>query len=374
MEQAEDLSRLVGEIYDAALDPSAWHDVLGKVAHFVGGQGAALLAGDMVSKANHVFYTNGIRPDFLQLYVERYAALDPTMINFFFFDVGEVISTTDFIAYDEFLETRFYKEWAEPQGWVDAAQAILEKSLTSYAYICFLRDRASGCVDEDMHRRTRLVVPHLRRAVLIGRVIDFKEAKAATLSDALDGLKAAMFLVDADRRILHANASGHALLGRASLLRDVGGRLTASNAANQQALQDLFSNAEAAAGVKGIAVPLMSRDNERYVAHALPLTSGQRRQAGVSHAAVAALFFRKAALDPPAPPTVIAQTYGLTPSELRVLLSIVDLGGVVETAAALGIGESTVRTHLHRLFTKTGSTRQADLAKLVASYANPLAR
>ena len=62
----------------------------------------------------------------------------------------------------------------------------------------------------------------------------------------------------------------------------------------------------------------------------------------------------------------------MTPSELRVLLAIVQVGGVPETAEALGIGEATVKTHLHRLFNKTGAGRQADLVKLIAEFSSPL--
>jgi hypothetical protein len=39
---------------------------------------------------------------------------------------------------------------------------------------------------------------------------------------------------------------------------------------------------------------------------------------------------------------------------VRVLLGIVQVGGVPETAEALGVAEATVKTHLHRLFAKTG--------------------
>ena len=38
----------------------------------------------------------------------------------------------------------------------------------------------------------------------------------------------------------------------------------------------------------------------------------------------------------------------------------------------LGVSEATVRTHLRRLFGRTGTSRQADLVKLVAGYANPV--
>jgi DNA-binding CsgD family transcriptional regulator len=72
------------------------------------------------------------------------------------------------------------------------------------------------------------------------------------------------------------------------------------------------------------------------------------------------------------PLEVIAQTYRVTPMELRVLLAIVEVGGVPQVAETLGIGESTVKTHLKRLYEKTGACRQADLVKLLAGYTGPL--
>ena len=107
------------------------------------------------------------------------------------------------------------------------------------------------------------------------------------------------------------------------------------------------------------------------MAHVLPLTSGLRRETGTAYKAVAMLFVHKASVDAPSPPEVIAKTYHLTPTELRVLLGIVEVGGVPEVAETLGIAETTVKTHLGRLYEKTGSTRQADLVKLFAGFRNP---
>jgi DNA-binding CsgD family transcriptional regulator len=44
-----------------------------------------------------------------------------------------------------------------------------------------------------------------------------------------------------------------------------------------------------------------------------------------------------------------------------------------EVAAALGVAATTIKTHLNRLFDKTGACRQADLVKLVAGFSTPLA-
>jgi len=69
----------------------------------------------------------------------------------------------------------------------------------------------------------------------------------------------------------------------------------------------------------------------------------------------------------------IVSAFRLTPSELRVLMAIVELGGVPDIAAKLGIAETTVKTHLGRLFDKTGAGRQADLVKIAAGFAVPFA-
>ena len=101
-------------------------------------------------------------------------------------------------------------------------------------------------------RRLRLIVPHIRRAVLIGKVIELKKTEAASLADTLDGIGAGMLLVDATGRIVHANAAGHAMLDRSDVLREASGKLAANDPQADQTLADIFAsagNGDAAIGV-----------------------------------------------------------------------------------------------------------------------------
>jgi DNA-binding CsgD family transcriptional regulator len=68
------------------------------------------------------------------------------------------------------------------------------------------------------------------------------------------------------------------------------------------------------------------------------------------------------------PAEAVADEFNLTLAEVRVMFAIVEIGGVPEVAPVLGISEQTVKTHLHRIYEKTATKRQADLVKLVASY------
>jgi DNA-binding CsgD family transcriptional regulator/PAS domain-containing protein len=376
MQEFEQVSSLVGDIYDAALDPARWGSVLRDLRDFVGGSEAAIFSKDTSTKSLNVYYEcGGSDPHYQRLYRDQYAKLDPLTTGHVLAEIGRPICTADIMAPDEFAKTRVYHEWVRPQGLVDCGSAVLDRSATGAALFGVFRQEQQGPVDGETRERMRQIVPHLRRAVLINRAVELKTAEASAFADTLDGISAGMFLVDANGQIIHANASGQALLDERSVLRAGGGRLAAIAPGADRELNQtlaLAGGGDAAVGIKGIAVPLTARDGEHYVAHALPLTSGERRRAGAGYAAVAALFVRKAGLDAPSPPEAIARLYKLTPTELRVLMAVVEVGGVSEVAEALGIGEATVKTHLHRLFAKTDTRRQADLVKLVAGFANPL--
>ena len=75
---------------------------------------------------------------------------------------------------------------------------------------------------------------------------------------------------------------------------------------------------------------------------------------------------------PVIPGEAFARLYSLTGGELRVLLALAQGLGAKEAADMLGIGEPTVRTHLQRLFSKTGTSRQAELLQLLQSSAPPV--
>ena len=368
------LTQLIGEIYDAALDSPRWPMVLARIGKFVGGQAAGLLSKDAVRESGNVYYQAGIDPCYVQLYSDTYWKFDP-VAKLSDCEVEQIVSVRDLVPYEEFRAGRFYREWAEPQGWIDAANAVLEKTTTSCAYLTVLRNAASGMVDDEMRRRMKLIVPHVRRAVRTGKVIDLKQAEAATFADILDGLSPAVILVDGQGQIVHGNAASQAVLEKGDFLRSVHGRLTATDAQIDEALHGAIvaAGTDDETGGKGSAVPLTGGSGfDRYVAHVLPLTIGERRKAGPTSTAVAALFVRKAELETAPSAEVVGKTYNLTPTELRVLRAIVNVGGVRQVAGNLGVADTTVKTHLGRLFEKTGVSRQADLVKLVAGYSSML--
>jgi hypothetical protein len=170
MSEMDVLSLLIGDIYDAALDPTLWTPVLANAAAFVGGISATLFTKDASTKSGGIVYDDGgIDAHYKQLYFERYIKLDPATTAHYFAMIDEPMATADLVPYDEFVQSRFYLEWARPQKLVDFVTSTLDKSATSAAFFGVFRHERDGIVDEATRRRMRQIAPHIRRAVLVGR-------------------------------------------------------------------------------------------------------------------------------------------------------------------------------------------------------------
>jgi DNA-binding CsgD family transcriptional regulator/PAS domain-containing protein len=380
--EAAVLSDLIGTIYDTTLDRALWSEVLQKSAAFVGGSAASLFWKDTVRGTGKPFLYWIARHDTtVPSYFDQCVRVDPLTTRQFMFDVGEVYSVEDCMPYAEFMESRLYKEWIKPNGYVEQLAATVDKSTTGFLLFAIFRGEEQGFVDAEARRRMRLIIPHVRRAVLIGNVLDFGMAEATAFKDTLNGLAAGVFLVDEGARIVFANASGQALLDEGKILCRKNGVLTAADPRIRKMLPGVIASAgdgDAAVGTNGIAVPLSPHPGQAphpgqpWLAHILPLTFGARRHAGIEYSAVAAVFVHQASLETPSSMETLSKLYKLTPSELRVLAAVSDVGGVSAVAEVVGVAEATVKTHLQHLFAKTGTNRQTDLVKLVAAHASPL--
>jgi hypothetical protein len=152
--ESELLSSLIGDIYDTTLDRSLWPATLKKIAAFVRGASAAVFWDDAAGGGGDVYFEDGgIDPIYRDLYFEKFVKFNPTTTPRFFAQTEMPVATGDLVPYDEFLTTRFYREWAQPQGLVDFASITLEKSVTKSAMFGVFRHQRHGLVDEEMRRQ-----------------------------------------------------------------------------------------------------------------------------------------------------------------------------------------------------------------------------
>ncbi len=237
MAEADDVSDLIGRIYDAALDASLWPAVLGEACRFLDCVSGTLNSYDISRSSLAINASWGYDPHYVQLLLDHYIHINPMKNLSLQTEVGDVSSVSRLAEYATLLETPFWREWAKPQGYIDAMEAKLDKTPTASAALTLIRHESTGLVDETALRRLRLLYPHFRRAVLIGKVIDLKRVEAAAFADVIDGMIAAIFLVDPTGRIVYANPSGQAMLAEADLFAAERTRLAARDASADRSLR-----------------------------------------------------------------------------------------------------------------------------------------
>jgi DNA-binding CsgD family transcriptional regulator len=372
--EASTLSELIGDIYDAALDPALWMRALERACSFVGGSSALLHWRDVARESSAALHLFNDDPHYTRLYFEKYWSMNPVFPAATFVESGIIYTPSEMVPQAELVETRFYREWMKPQGIAGCVATNLEKGAASSTVLTIRRNEGHGMVDGEMRHRAAVIVPHFQRAASIGRLFDQGKATQAVLTETLENVEAGLFLVGPNGHIVFANAPGRVILDEGTLLRERGNLLAAVAPEAHRALRDTFVAAEGgdmSVGRRGVSIPLSMSPHGRWFAHVLPLTSGDRRRTGALHSAVAAVFVRKRSPASPPPLEALATLYRLTASEVRVLDAVMKVSGVRALADLLGSSQGTVKTHLQNLFRKTGTARQSELVKLIAGFELP---
>ena len=203
----------------------------------------------------------------------------------------------------------------------------------------------------------------------IGRLFVKHQTTETALTDTLNHLDVAVFLIAGNGNITFANAAGLTMIEQRTLLRVQGDALEAVDHAADRALKDglrAIETSKLKTGVQGITVTLSDSQDHRWIANVLPLVDGARRRAGETHDAIAAVFVRNSFFSIPTQLETLSRRYHLTASEVRVLDAIMNVSGIKAIAVKLGIADATVKTHLNHIYRKCGAKNQSDLIKLIA--------
>lgn len=215
-------SRIIGQIYDCAIDPDQWPSVLMNLRAEMGLAYAKL----------YDFDYRAVGPDMLPGMTSHQTDWDRTWIGalpsvlhtcpgihaFLSADTDAPVSQMQMFDEAEFQRSSFYEAWVRPQGLRDVCNSHILRRQGRGAMLCLGAYADRALFDADDRRLMALLTPHMRRVMMIAEMTQAAEGRAQLSGAALDLLACAVALVEASGRVVYANAEAEALLSRGDIL------------------------------------------------------------------------------------------------------------------------------------------------------------
>lgn len=280
-----------------------------------------------------------------------------------------VLRTWDAIPVDEYHRTEYFNDFMRPQGSVGTLHIRLDLDGATSSAIALGKPAGRGEFDDEAFQKALRLQPHLIRAYRLGRTLSGGLSISDHLARALEASAQAIFVVDHDCVLRHANPAGEALLSTRKGLTVLGGRLTALQPDGARRLGELVAAATGRDGAVSGGSLSLARPGHRFPL-ALKVAPLRTEQIPIfARPRLALVCATDLELGVRSPEDELIALFGLTPAEARVATAVFQGLSLKEAADQFGVSFNTVRFQYARLAEKTGVTRQAELVKLMMRLA-----
>jgi DNA-binding CsgD family transcriptional regulator len=375
------------EIYDAAAGGTPWSAVGKSLSQLVGASSGWIVVSDPRAGSADLLYRADFQSDDITAYQTRYRPLDLWTNR-----VAAAVAregpqarpktriSGHLVPDAEYKRSEFYADFGKRLGLRHVIGTVVPLGAAGMLPIGLHRPDGADPFEAADARLLDCLLPHLRRAMQLRHRLSPGASSMPPGLAALDALATAVAVVDADMRLLVANAAAEALAASGTAIRIVlekmgaGPRqkvLTALHHKDQMALRALV-RATAAGGAPGGALRL--RDGSLTPAIAALVSPLPQRLSdtpgGLSGRVVGqALILLRDLGSASLPPSseLLRKLFGLTHTEAEVACAL--YGGATKSsvAAKRGLRESTIRTHVNSILRKTGAGNLRDLERILTS-------
>ena len=353
----------LSEIHAAAHGDIGWEAALQAIARSCRSRGAALFSYDRTKSRSILHQVVGIEDAFCASYVKHFAPINPWLKRGCHLVAGAVLSSQATLPHRELQKTEFYADWLRPQGLAYGLGANLIQRANCMTKITLLREEGDADFSDAEIDGFRHYVPPLQQALehAVHKERESLIGQAATA--VLSQLDVPIILLAADGTVVHRNASATDLLAnRDGLAVDSVGCLVCIDAESNFQLSVLRDRRTGS---------MEARRAAHLPPHELQLSSVAVSEAGSTwfKRPVIAVYVNS---NDRLPNTAfradrLARLLSLTPSEARIASAVAQGHSIRGAADALGIAESTARTLLKRVMSKTGTRRQAELVLFIVT-------
>jgi DNA-binding CsgD family transcriptional regulator len=347
---------VVDRIYEAALVPELWPEVLRGFAAIAESREAALVAsGDAGLK----WVCSSPTAEDIARQNYNYPGGQERTRRLIAREHAGFLTDHDVFSEEEFLTEPLFAEFLIPNGYGRGIATSIAVPTGDSIIFHAEGNFASGRATPELLARLDVLRPHLARAALLSARLAFERTRTAV--ETLAGLGLGACAVTASGTVITANQQ----FEKESALWT-----TRSNnriALHDKRADDLLTTALEAVRLHETvrSIPLLPSEETELpaVLHVVPVMRAAHDLFG---RATAVLVLTKASTDPTAATPLLQALFDLTPTEAQLAARV----AAGQTAESIAVTDrktvGTVRNQLKSVLTKTGCRRQVDLARLLA--------
>jgi DNA-binding CsgD family transcriptional regulator len=352
---------LISAIYDAAANVDRWPDALRLISSACASH-TTVLTRQGASPGESWSLAPQCDPAYYESYCSYYHGVNPLWQRVASAPAGTIQTEAMIMPKSELVRTEFYNDFLAPQRLGSMLNAV---TLVEQGQQTVIATHRQDEFAPEHVQLFQLLAPHLQRAVQLNTRLADLEMRCAASAEALNRLEQGALLVDGSVGVVFASQEAERLFAARDGLRVTKGVLCASSAADTALLHALIAGCARQGADAGGSLRL-SRGPDRVPlsVQVAPLRS-EAPLFSMTERAVAILFVTDPDRKTRLPIAWFQRRFGLTAAEAAFAGEIVAGAGIQAAADRLQISRSTGRTHLARIFEKTGTHRQAELVRLM---------
>lgn len=367
----ESILDLIGCIYDASVTPSEWPTFLKKFSDMQRGAAIAMVAHNEADRTGEISYSVLCDAAWRESYAQHFGETDVFVDRLR--ERGKNVGVwqgQNLVGGRDLAQTEFYNDWLAPQGMFHTVHCLAMREGNKAVTLRAGRAEQLGHFNPTELRTWELLTPHIRRAVHIQKLNADLTSARNVMDGGLSRRSVGLILANADGLIADTNGFADELLAQDDGLTSRSGKLTVSKKREQDRLEILINgaigvtltHAHSGGGFLNVSRPSGQEPYKVLITPAPEAMPFLERQG-----AAAAIYLLDPEKDVELNLRELQELFGLTFAESNVAASIVKGMDVNETAVALGVTRNTVRTHLKRVFEKSGTKRQSQLVLKILS-------
>ncbi|MDD5391117.1 MAG: hypothetical protein PHD37_17410 [Gallionellaceae bacterium] len=365
MDEQTQFDKLVGLIYEAALDQKLWSTVVEALCGHFEVDVAHLIGWDIAAGTDRLGIITPKGQAMLTDYQQHYGGIDPRLSLAASLAPGEILACHEHFDAAFVSRSEFYQDFLLPRaGRYSMGVKLLHEGSIDFQ-LGLTRTADLGAFEADEQKLLGRLIPHLQRSLRLLLHTQAAQGQASCTGSVMALSHLGVLALSDTGELLYANAKGDTLLRDQEFLKLQHGHVHAVDTEHDAQLQAAIKQTAQQARPHNLSLGKTPTGRHCCVT---VLAASESQKSGFPSGRISVIaLITDGGNQRVATARQLMSLFGLSPAEARLARALAQGESIESYATAAGLKRTTVRTQLYSALAKTATCKQKDLVRLLLS-------